>query len=86
MPLPPQLRLGVSCICTVSDGPPEALGRSAFTVIGSYDRISPSLSNTWNQQWMFCIASIFTRGRCRPADLGGDNSPLRSAIQPQPLD
>ena len=34
-PLPPQFRLGVSCIWTVSAAPPEALGLSAFTVIGN---------------------------------------------------
>lgn len=36
MPRPPQFRRGVSCICTVSAGLPEVLGRSALTVIGSY--------------------------------------------------
>jgi hypothetical protein len=33
-PRPPQFLRGVSCICTVSAGPPEGLGRSALTVIG----------------------------------------------------
>ena len=33
-PLPPQFLRGVSCICTVSAGPPEGLGRNALTVMG----------------------------------------------------
>jgi len=33
-PRPPQFCRGVSCICTVSAGPPELLGRKALTVIG----------------------------------------------------
>jgi hypothetical protein len=35
IPRPPQFLRGVSCICTVSAGPPEVLGRSVLTVIGS---------------------------------------------------
>jgi hypothetical protein len=35
MPRPPQLRRGVSCICTVSAGPPDVLGRSVLTAMGS---------------------------------------------------
>lgn len=35
MPRPPQFRRGVSCICTVSAGPPELLGRRALTAMGS---------------------------------------------------
>lgn len=33
-PRPPQFRRGVSCICMVSDGPPELLGRRALTMMG----------------------------------------------------
>jgi hypothetical protein len=35
MPRPPQSRRGVSCISTASAGPPEALGRSTLTAMGS---------------------------------------------------
>ena len=33
-PRPPQFCRGVSCICTVSAGPPELLGRKALTIMG----------------------------------------------------
>lgn len=33
-PRPPQFRRGVSCICMVSAGPPEGLGRNTLTVSG----------------------------------------------------
>lgn len=39
-PRPPQSLRGVSCIRTLSDGPPEALGRSTLTMIGICDLLA----------------------------------------------
>jgi hypothetical protein len=41
-PRPPQLLRGVSCICKDSEGAPEALGRSTFTVNGICAMLAPT--------------------------------------------
>jgi hypothetical protein len=83
MPLPPQLRRGVSCICTGSEGPSEALGRSAFTVIGSCRSLA-RVDARLLVQWDVLHIPFSRRFDAKPAT-ERDNSLLHSARQLLPL-
>lgn len=80
-PLPPQLRLGVSCIDTVSDGPPEVLGRNAFTVMGIWAVSAPMHAKSPNATACLCILTCSRCSSGRPMGRAGDNSLLHSARQ-----
>lgn len=78
-PRPPQFLRGVSCICTVSDGPPELLGRRALTVIGIW-RLS---ALNYLEQHDLQIAALQSCNAANTVTL--DHSLLRSVTRPRPL-
>lgn len=70
IPRPPQFLRGVSVICTVSAGPPEVVGRSALTVIGSCALLALPVAGVQLER----IERVVLSARV-------EHSPLRSARQ-----
>jgi hypothetical protein len=76
-PRPPQLLRGVSCICNDSDGPPEALGRSTFTVNGICALLAPTFHPSDSMSCRSAPSRTFRA--CQQS--ARDNSLLHFAIQ-----